>query len=149
MIRIVCVSTSEQLLSQDALLDILRTNAQNNERDQITGLLVYHNGDFLQVLEGPEGLIEQVMERVIVTSDKGAVNVLLQEEIEDRYFDRWTMSFATKENLAPEDQKHLSDFLERGELPELDDSAAMGFYQVLMAFRSEMKAQKDTSQERS
>ena len=149
MIRLVGVSTTEQLLSQDVLLDILRTNAQNLERDQITGLLVYHSGDFLQVLEGPEDLVEQVMERVIVTPENEAVNVLLREEIEERYFDRWTMSFATTEDLAPEDRKHLSDFLDRGELPELGDSGAMGFYQVLMAFRSEMKAQKDTSQERA
>ena len=149
MIRLVCVSTTERLLSQDALLDILRTNAQNHEHDQITGLLVYHNGDFMQVLEGPEDLVGEVMARATAASEKGDVNVLLREEIEERYFDRWTMSFATTRDLAPEDQKHLSDFLERGELPEPGDSASMGFYQVLKAFRSEMKAQKGTSQERS
>ena len=148
MIRLVCVSTTKQLLSQDALLDILRTNVHNNERDQITGLLVYHTGDFLQVLEGPEELVEEVMARALVASENGAVNVLLQEEIENRYFDRWTMSFATTANLAPEDQKHLSDFLERGELSERGDNAAMGFYQVLKAFRSEMKARKGTFRER-
>ena len=148
MIRLVCVSTTEQLLSQDDLLDILRTNAQNHERHQITGLLVYHSGDFLQVLEGPEDLVEEVMERAVVASDDGRVNVLLREEVEERYFDRWAMSFATTANLDPKDQEHLSDFLERGELPEPGGSGAQGFYQMLMAFRSEKKAQRGSSPER-
>ena len=136
MIRLVCVSSTPNLLTQDDLVDILRTNAHNHERNQITGLLVYHSGDILQVLEGPEDLVDEVMDRALL-NDGGKINVLLREDIEQRLFDRWSMSFSTSENLGPEDQEHLSDFLERGHLPEPGESGAQAVCQMLRAFRTD------------
>ena len=136
MIRLVYVSNSPDTLSKEELISILRTNSEKNQREEITGLLVYEGGDFMQVLEGPEQRVNQLMERIKKGSQYGRVNVLLREEVEERYFPKWSMAFAAPQDLEPEDQKHLSDFLERGDLPESDESGAEAARQMLMAFRS-------------
>jgi len=46
------VSVTDTQLGDDDLSDILSVSAHNNERDGVTGLLMYHDQLFFQVLEG-------------------------------------------------------------------------------------------------
>ena len=136
MIRLVYISNAPDTLSKEELLATLRTHSEKRRREEITGLLIYESGDFMQVLEGPAERIDQLMGRIQKDSQHGRINVLLREEAEERYFPDWSMAFAASDDLDPEDRKHLSDFLERGDLPELGESGAEAARQMLMAFRS-------------
>ena len=44
--------------------DIRTVSKQKNRDDEITGVLFYENGNFLQAIEGPEQNIEALVERL-------------------------------------------------------------------------------------
>ena len=47
-------------MSSEELAEILRIARENNAAHDISGMLVYHGGSFLQVLEGPEGAVNSL-----------------------------------------------------------------------------------------
>ncbi|MBK9207916.1 MAG: BLUF domain-containing protein [Anaerolineales bacterium] len=63
MISIIYVSTSVRLLSDDELMDILKVSRENNSVSDVTGLLLYKGGNFMQVLEGPEDVVNALYEK--------------------------------------------------------------------------------------
>jgi len=52
MLSIVYVSSATRPLEENELLDMLKTCQRNNARTNVTGLLLYKGGNFMQALEG-------------------------------------------------------------------------------------------------
>jgi len=63
LVSLVYVSSSVRELDDSEILNILRTSQRNNERRNITGMLLYKDGNFLQVLEGTDRSVTELMER--------------------------------------------------------------------------------------
>lgn len=81
-------------LMSDARLDYLLEKAHiRNEKNRITGMLLYANGSFLQVIEGPSSAIKNTFVRIRDDSQHHQIKVLFEEVIESRNFDNWTMGF--------------------------------------------------------
>jgi hypothetical protein len=73
------------------LQDVLVASLRNNLNHRVTGLLLAHDGWFLQALEGPPEGVRAIYER-IVQDDRHTAPVLLdQAPIESRAFSRWIM----------------------------------------------------------
>jgi hypothetical protein len=54
MYFLVYVSSAVNLFSDEDLIQLLEVSRRNNEKAEITGLLLYSSGNFMQTLEGPE-----------------------------------------------------------------------------------------------
>ena len=63
LITVAYVSSATHLMTEDELAAILDVSRERNARDGITGLLLYSDGDFIQVLEGPEAPVRAAGER--------------------------------------------------------------------------------------
>ena len=72
---------------------ILAKSRANNARDGITGGLLFSDGCFAQVLEGPIEALEAAFERIQCDPRHGDVTVLRAEPIESRDFSQWSMAF--------------------------------------------------------
>ena len=72
---------------------ILATSRRNNARDGITGGLLFSEGCFAQVLEGPLDAIESAFERIQCDERHSDVTVLQSGPIATRDFPDWTMAF--------------------------------------------------------
>lgn len=72
---------------------ILETSQTNNERDQVTGALIFNRGVFGQVLEGPNALVEETFERIQMDTRHWDVTVLEARAISERSFGNWSMGF--------------------------------------------------------
>ena len=72
---------------------ILKKSCVNNERDRITGALMFNTGCFAQVLEGQLERIETTFERIQRDERHGEVSLLALERIEQRSFPNWAMGF--------------------------------------------------------
>ena len=84
-------------------LEDLREQAQdNNAEDGITGALVYVDGFFLQILEGPRDRIDSLMRRINRDLRHEDVKVLQAGDIEVAAFAGWTMAYvsATRKQVA-------------------------------------------------
>ena len=74
--------------------DILACSRRNNARDGITGGLLFSEGVFAQVLEGPAAAVERAFERIQCDERHGEVTVLQASPIAARDFPDWSMAFA-------------------------------------------------------
>jgi hypothetical protein len=72
------------------LLDIAR---KNNASVHVGGMLVYHEGCFLQVLEGPRVAVEGIFMRVKTDPRHTNVKLLLRCGIQDNQFADWAMAY--------------------------------------------------------
>lgn len=50
MINLIYTSSAVELFREDELVELLKTSRDNNRRRGITGMLLYNDGNFLQVL---------------------------------------------------------------------------------------------------
>ena len=64
MIQITYISSSARPMDQNSLQDILVKSRKNNNEVGITGMLIYHNDTFLQVLEGDEEKVDTLMSKI-------------------------------------------------------------------------------------
>lgn len=80
---------------------ILATSRRNNARDGITGGLLFSQGCFAQVLEGPLDAVEDAFERIQCDDRHSDVTVLQSGPVAARDFPDWSMAFAGPDAASP------------------------------------------------
>jgi hypothetical protein len=93
MHRLIYVSTAKQLLNTDELVEILTKAKEKNSRLGITGMLLYKEGNFMQLLEGEEKIVRDLYETIRLDVRHHDAIILLDEPAEDRLFADWSMGF--------------------------------------------------------
>ena len=93
MFSLVYVSSVVPLLSPAELANLLVSSRQNNGNAGITGMLLYKDGNVMQVLEGDEGAVQKLYERIGRDLRHRGVQTLLQGPREQRQFPDWSMGF--------------------------------------------------------
>ncbi len=64
MFFLVCVSSATRPFSGEDLRALLETCRKNNAGSGVTGMLLYRDGKFMQVLEGDEGTVRALYEGI-------------------------------------------------------------------------------------
>lgn len=110
---LVYTSIASRKMSDDDLKILLKTIRKNNEIRHITGILLYLDPFFIQVLEGREAIVNNLFTRIKQDSRHNKVSLIYRKPIEERYFSDWTMGFSkiTYENIST--IEGFSDFLQR------------------------------------
>jgi hypothetical protein len=112
MFHIVFASTASHHLTTAELKSLLEETRENNARLGVTGMLLYKDGSFLQVLEGDE---EVVMKLVTTMGNEGPIHksflMLLSETSERRLFPNWSMAFQDHKDNSLTGTPGYSDFL--------------------------------------
>jgi len=87
------VSSATTPFSKQALRRLLEQCAVANKAVGVTGMLLYQDGNFMQVLEGNEHSVRGVYARIERDRRHRGLITMLQGEIEDRQFPTWSMGF--------------------------------------------------------
>lgn len=95
MIQLIYTSLMTRPFGADELAAMAAEFAENNRRDDITGLLHYHNRAVVQVLEGPDAAVRALMDRIKVDARHRHVFILLDRAADAREFPDWAMEFGT------------------------------------------------------
>ena len=93
--------------SFEELAQLLHLLRRRNEAVDITGRMLYADGNFIQTLEGPKSAVDAVFEWIERDPRHRDVLVALREPTERRDFPDWSMGFDT---AAVEDAAELSGF---------------------------------------
>ena len=93
LVHIGYVSKAVDAATEEQLKSILTVAHKNNSAFNITGMLVYSERSFFQVIEGPQHNIKKLL--TIIENDHRHKNILVlfDEEITQRNFSNWSMSF--------------------------------------------------------
>ncbi len=79
-----------------------------NAAEQITGVLLYGDGRFFQLLEGPEASVLKVFDRVSRAQAHKSIRVLSKGPIAERFFESWHMVFTHLPVSAMQDLSHFA-----------------------------------------
>ena len=93
MIKLVYSSTATRVMSDNDLLNLADQSAARNLELDITGILLYQDGTFLQVLEGPDHEVWELYKTIRQDSRHIAIQTLTTEPILSRSFPQWSMGF--------------------------------------------------------
>lgn len=85
-------STARREFSERELQDLLEVARANNSRCGVTSLLLYGDGVFFQVLEGPETAVKSQFAKICEDSRHHAIVVAAERTVEQRSFGDWTMA---------------------------------------------------------
>lgn len=108
--------------AQDDLEKLLLNSRARNKADDITGLLLFHDGHFLQVLEGPKDRVLACYDRIRMDDRHSRFSVVRSEAIEIRNFADWDMGYIPFCSLSASRQKSfidLENFSNTGKMQEL------------------------------
>ncbi|MDD7945647.1 BLUF domain-containing protein [Microbacterium sp. NE2HP2] len=132
-------STSEGLLSilytsnarapfgDDDLAALLAQSRASNAARDLTGMLLYRGGRFVQVLEGPEPAVRDLLTTIRQDSRHSDMRVLIEQPIAHREFREWTMGYqpiAETTGDAPTGFRDTFDDLEGSDDPSATLRAA-------------------------
>ena len=97
--RIVYVSTSIHLLSEEELQEIMLVSRRNNALNDITGILIYNDGNILQVLEGGKKELHRLYGTISQDRRHHGCIILQDTPSETRSFADWSMGFKTVSHI--------------------------------------------------
>lgn len=93
LFRVIYASRASHDLSVDELSHLLKTSRVNNERDAVSGMLIYCERSFLQVLEGEVNKLDALYERITLDPRHHQLRLLRREPMLSRRFHDWSMAF--------------------------------------------------------
>jgi hypothetical protein len=93
LIHLIYVSSAIKEQSDADLDAILATAVHNNTKNNITGMLLYAGGNFLQVLEGEETAVDKTFSFIEKDARHHGIIVIEHDPIPTRSFEQWSMGF--------------------------------------------------------
>jgi len=118
MIQVSYISSATQPLSTQELLELLQQCRKNNAGNGVTGMLLYGNATFLQVLEGEEKIIDSLVEKIRTDARHTHLQILHRKTIERRQYSDWSMGFKRVSNRELQHVEGLRDFDEKHFTPD-------------------------------
>lgn len=86
-------SAATHPFTDEELVELLTKSRANNAGRGVSGLLLYHEGSFLQVLEGERQVVENLFDKIEEDPRHTDKLLLFRREDVERCFDDWTMGF--------------------------------------------------------
>jgi lipopolysaccharide biosynthesis regulator YciM len=111
MLSLVYVSSARQLFSENDLEVLLQLSRDNNTHLGLTGMLLYKDGNFMQVLEGPNEALISLYAKIHRDPRHYGVLELMRQQIEEREFALWSMGFTNLKDVNLQQMPGYSPFL--------------------------------------
>jgi hypothetical protein len=108
MLSLIYVSSAVHPFSRTDLISLLEQSRAANQRAEITGMLLYQAGNFIQALEGPDDPVRHLF-TVIQAHER--VQVRIERPLSVRQFPDWAMGFQDLGDSAVRNLPGYSGFL--------------------------------------
>lgn len=133
LLQLVYASAATVNFSSEDLDALLEKARANNSTMDVTGMLLFHEGTFLQVLEGSQENVEELYNKIATDTRHGNVLLLATREIDERNFGDWSMAFV-RDRKVMEELPGFVDFFQGKDFLDLHGDAKR-VSQILEGFR--------------
>lgn len=113
IVSLVYVSTASESFSEPAMAELMRQSRGRNQREGITGVLLYADGNFMQYLEGEEAAVSAVYASIVRDRRHHGLIELLHEPVPERVFSEWSMGLRSSMRLMPTRIGEVDTMLDR------------------------------------
>lgn len=114
LIQIIYCSAASRSLSQSDLDYILQKARHRNKLQNITGMLLYAEGSFFQVLEGDGESVDTLYADILSDRRHENVTLIIREPVTERSFADWTMGYADIKSSELDEIMGANDFFTSG-----------------------------------
>ncbi len=128
MYHIIYMSTAVRRFSGEELEALLTISRRNNPAWGVTGLLLYKDFSFLQVLEGEQATVEKLYSKIVQDNRHYGCTVFIREPILAREFADWSMGFRDLDRSNGPASEGFNDIL------QADKTDISGFPRKVRAF---------------
>jgi hypothetical protein len=111
MFHLVYVSSAIKPFSESELVEMLVTARAKNLSLGITGMLLYKDGNFMQVFEGDKSNVVNLYKTICADQRHRGLVIIMEEEIEKIVFDEWSMGFRNLTDPKVQDIPGFSKFM--------------------------------------
>jgi hypothetical protein len=105
-------STAGKAFSPAELVALLARSRENNARLGLSGMLLYKNGDFMQVLEGPKQAVRALLKTIRQDPRHRDMTTLLEGHYAERQFPYWHMGFSNLDTAEAQATPGYTEFLD-------------------------------------
>ncbi len=138
MVSLIYVSSAVRDFSEDELVRLLKKARLSNQRLGITGMLLYKDGNFMQVLEGPEVAVEALFSKISKDKRHHGTILLFTRKITEREFPDWSMGFQNLQGTDVHDLPGYTTFLNMPLDPDQLGPDAGAARRLLNSFRQNL-----------
>jgi hypothetical protein len=107
MFSLIYVSSAIEPFSEADLVDLLARSRRNNTLLDVTGMLLYKDGNFMQVLEGEQQTVQALYRKIEKDPRHARISRLLGGFTPRREFADWSMGFC---NLNSDDARNFPGY---------------------------------------
>jgi len=134
MIHIIYISSVTSWPTEEDLTNLLEQARSRNLKQNVTGMLIYDNATFMQVLEGDISDVHEIYESIRKDPRNTGVVKLAENEIIARDFPDWTMGFKNLKNCSPDELSGFVDIFNGGLDKEIATKNKSSAINLLMNF---------------
>ncbi len=93
MYHLAYFSTATKYFSEQELKQLLTYSKENNQKINITGILLFIEGCFLQILEGEQATVNTLYHKIKKDTRHSDILRIFEGETTERVFKKWSMGF--------------------------------------------------------
>lgn len=109
LFHLVYKSNASEDMPLEKIQEIVRVSQKNNAAIRVTGMLMYIEGNFLQVLEGEQEIVENLYHKIVKDSRHLGIKKILGGPIDKRSFPKWSMGMKIYTCEDHEDLKKINN----------------------------------------
>lgn len=147
MLSLVYVSSAVENMTNKELRELLEISRVNNLKNEITGMMLYKNGNFMQAMEGPDNVVRNLYRKVKADRRHRNVFKVFETNIEAREFGEWSMALCNFNQTPEESTEGFSEF----SCEPLDSRAFRDTlttaHKLLLSFRKNVRKLSDLESE--
>ena len=113
-LQLIYISAATVDFTNEDLTTLMQKARANNTKVDVSGMLIYHEGSFFQVLEGPEEHVLEIYDLIADDPRHDDVKLLLKSEVEKRSFADWSMGFVNPNRKLFQQIEGFADFFKPG-----------------------------------
>ena len=136
MYQILYRSRATQPFSEAQLQELLARSRTHNAKLHVSGLLLYKDGRFVQVLEGPEEAVRALYARIQYDPRHSQVVTVREGPCPQRRFAEWTMGLGRV--AGPAVVRALDTVLTQELAPNIEDPLLLALLQVFNIERNKV-----------
>ena len=134
-LQLIYISAATVQFTTEDLTTLLQKARANNSKVDVSGMLIYHEGSFFQVLEGPEEEVWNIYDIIGDDPRHDEVKLLLKTKVEERSFADWSMGYVNPNRKLFQQIEGFADFFKPGfAVPEMQKEGSL-LGRVMSEFR--------------
>ncbi len=93
MLSVIYISVADPMIGEQDIAALLVQARRNNQRDALTGALIFNGHNFLQLLEGPADKVEACLAAIRRDPRHHGMVEIRRRDIDERSFAEWSMLY--------------------------------------------------------